>query len=315
MSDLQDAFGEEFAQRYRAEKQKRQERRNSVDEETVGAICARAINENEFDEGNPRFEFTDDEGITHTVMLMQFPDMENDTVYTYARELSTGAVSIPFDYMGEWVSCLFNEGKEKVADFVEGRHYILVGQHGTYETNNGEEREQLQPVRGIVDLDEAKELANRYMSDEGFGGEDEEDNDDPFSDAGDSGSEDSTSETEPPEPDSEPADDDPFGASEDDEDDESDAEDIFGGGEEEEEEDTYPVDEIQDTIDKLAQKDDRVWEVEDGDSRHQKLTKVVQKRVDDADDMKRTADEVISYIESQRGDDEEEEDEEDALFS
>jgi len=317
MADLTDTFGEEFAKRYQQEKRKRQERRNKVDEETMGAICARAINQNEFEGGNPQFEFTDEQGVTHTVMLMQFPDMESDTVYTYANELSSGAVSIPFDYMGEWVSCLFNEGKEKVAEFTEGDHYILVGEHGTYTSNNGDEREQLSPVRGIANLDEAKNLADKFMSDEGFGESDDTGEDDPFGGDATDGDDDVPDMTDRESGSSDSGSDDPFADAGDDdsEDTDDDTADLFSEVEDDEDEDDYPIDEVQEVVDALGDKDDRVWEVDEGSKRHKKLTNVVMNRVDGADDEERTANEVINYIHGDDEDEPEEDDEEDNLFA
>lgn len=298
MSDeLSSAFGEDFASKFQSEVQRRRERRNSVDDETMAYICARAINEDEFDGGDPQFMYTDDTGIKHNVLLMQVPDLEDQTVYTYANQLESGAVSMPLDFMGEWYSCLFNGGTEEVRELEEGSYYLVVGNLDTYENDNGDTKHSLSPVRGWVDVEEARRLAEKVMEHEdGFPPSDEEEEDDVPS----------------------------FGSSDDsssDDEDDSSSDDSGGGflgsddDEDEDEGSDIPEDEVHAAIDTLSEKDERVWEVtEDDQERLERLEIAVSESVG-VDQSNELSNMILNYIESQQEDEDEEEDDDDALFS
>lgn len=284
MTDLQNTFGEEFVETYNKKIQQRQESRNKLPSDAKQEIADRCINQGELDGGNPMFNYTDSEGNTHRVMLMEFPDMEEGTVYQYANELQTGAVSIPFEYLGTWISCLFNEGKDHVAEFEEGSHYVIAGRHGTYETNDGEEREQLSPVTAIMSLEELQELANEAMENEGFDESDE--SGDSLEEFGSDGED-----TEPDEPEAESDGEDDslnisLGDDSDSEDEEDDGPTEYNG---------IPVQEVIDKTDELAEKDEKVEQIDPGTDWAEKFGNVLAKFLE-YDDNETLEEIAVTYI-------------------
>lgn len=166
-NDLEDVFGEEFANQYEQEVQKRRERRNKIDEEQKKQISHLAVNEGKLDSSEPQFEYQDDRGITHNVLLMTFPDRED--IWGYMNELDSGAVSIPFDYMGDWKSCLFNESvKSELKRLNPGDTVVMVGNLDEYEDDEGNKRENVSPARGFITMEELDEWSTEAMESEGF---------------------------------------------------------------------------------------------------------------------------------------------------
>ena len=273
---LANTFGEDFAENYQKKVQQRQQSRNQLSDEDKAIVADKAVNQGALDDGDPMFDYTDTNGVAHRVMLMQFPDLENGTVYSYANELSTGAVSIPFDYLGDWVSCLFNGGKEAVAEFEEGDMYLMVGQHGTWENDSGEENDQLSPVTAAMTLDEVNQLADKGLEAQGFSSESEEDTSEPVEEdvVEDTAEEDlSAMEDEAEEV---------MEAEEEDEDGDDD-DGFLGGGDDddEEEEDTageyegFDPEQIKDSVESLATKDERVWDAERDSAWSEKIANVI----------------------------------------
>lgn len=323
MGDLEETFGSEFAQEFQSKVEERRKEREKVSKEVMRKICARAVNGDEFDGGDPMFSYETDKGITHDVMLMTLPDMgDNNSIWTYMNELDSGAVSIPLDYMGEWISTLFNE-RDMLKRMDEGESYLVVGDLGVWETDEGEQRDQMSPVRGVASLAEVKQHAEEELGEESDdwneGGGQEEEAPDP-GDLQDDGSEDDSEvdEDDVPEFAQEDAD-----AAEDEEDDEGEDDDgglSFGSGDDEEEEEAFTYEEVEEEVEKLGDKEEAVWEIEEGDSRHKKVAEVTAQKLDlldaDKETKKELLDTIWQVVEAHGEDDgeEEEEDEEDALF-
>lgn len=325
---LANTFGEDFAENYQKKVQQRQQSRNQLSDEDKAIVADKAVNQGALDDGDPMFDYTDTNGVAHRVMLMQFPDLENGTVYSYANELSTGAVSIPFDYLGDWVSCLFNGGKEAVAEFEEGDMYLMVGQHGTWENDSGEENDQLSPVTAAMTLDEVNQLADKGLEAQGFSSESEEDTSGPVEEevVEDTAEEDlSAMEDEAEEA---------MEAEEEDEDDDDD-DGFLGGGDDddEEEEDTegeyegFDPEQIKDSVESLATKDERVWDAERDSAWSEKIANVIVNGTE-YEDAEKVEELAMTYIvdgedalfalfedeEEEASDDSDDDDEDELLF-
>ena len=163
MTDLADAFGEDFAEQYQKKKQKRLQERNSVSEEELRNIAEKAAS-GAMGGDEPMFQYQTENGITHDVLLMEVPELNEGTVFsTYMNELESGAVSFPMDYLGEWVSCLFNN-PDDVTGMKPGHQYLIVGNLDQYEYK-GEMRDQVSPVRGVISLPEVKEWTVEKIDD------------------------------------------------------------------------------------------------------------------------------------------------------
>lgn len=240
MTGLEDAFGSDFADHVSQRVQERRAEREKISDETAMAIADLAINQGAFEGGDPMFEYTTDEGITHNVLLMQLAEPREGSVWQQANQLDSGAVSIPLDYLGQWIWSIFND-KSMAKKMEPGEWYIVVGNLTQWERDDGSSQDQFSPVRGVLSLEEAKSLANEAMEGE------------------------SSASTE----DVIPTDDEP----EEDEEDDSVKESIFGGEEEEEDpeeeepeqEDFSDVDvtyeEVANTVEDLADQEPEVWEV------------------------------------------------------
>lgn len=297
---LEEAFGEEFAKGLNSEIQQRREERNKVSVEDRKHIAHKAINENELSTEEPHFTYKSDNGITHDVLLMELPNMDNRHPLSMMNELDGGAVTQPLNYMDEFMSCLFNDPDE-LKKLNPGDWCLAIGNMSQWEKDTGEMVDQLSPVRGIVPLDEAQEMADEYLSSQGIS-EPEPDEEETI-DVNEEEPEDTTEE--------ETTEDDGGG--------------FLGGGddEEEEEEDDTPqvsYDDVAGVVEVLSEKDDQVWEVEEGDERLKKLTKVAAKQLDldteDPEVLEAVKDHCLARIEEEREDEEEEEEdeEEDTLF-
>lgn len=295
MTDLEDAFGEEFAQGVQNTIQEKRRERNRVTEEQKAHIARQAINEGKFDEENPRFQFTTENGVTHNVLLMQVPDMQNRTVWEYLEEPWDGAARLPLDYLGEWMSCTFPD-KNDVKQLDAGDWYIIIGGIDTYTTDEGEEGESVYPVRGLMSLDQAKQYAEEGLEEEGFPAADEDEDSTDEDLVPDEEDEPEPQEDEPePEEDEEEGDEvqgpeDVLGGGDEeetddteDEEEDNESESIFGGDEEEDEDDEEedaqaPYFEVKEQVEKLADKEPEVWDLDEGDDRMDRLVEVVMKK-------------------------------------
>lgn len=327
MTDLENTFGEEFAQNYKEQIAKKREQRNKVRDEDKLEIAHLAVNEGKFQEGEPRFTFQSESGVSHEVRLMQLPKMENKSIFGYVNELKTGAVTCPLDYLGDWMSCLFND-PEDLRQMEPGEHYIIIGELDQWENDKGEVNDQISPVRGVLSLPEAKKAADMYLQENGPN--DKKPSSDSLED------DDESMEAEQSEPeekkkkpsfkakakkdeDSEPE---PEPETEDGDTDEALDELGFGGDddneEEEEEESSIPYEQVKNHVEELGEGEAAVWELDEGDARLKKLANVICVRMDLDKDDEEVVNEVahlaLDAIEEHNSSDGDEEDEEDALF-
>lgn len=162
MTDLEDTFGEEFAQNLNQKIAKRRERRYRVDDEMKDLIAHMAVNEEAFHGGEPHFTVSDEEGITHDVLLMDVPDPQSKSFFSMIRQLDSGAVTAPLNYLGEFMSTLWND-PDLVKELEPGQNYVVVGELDQWESDSGEVNDQLQPVRGAMNLEELQQRAQNYL--------------------------------------------------------------------------------------------------------------------------------------------------------
>lgn len=295
-STLTDTFGEEFAEGVQEQIQRRRREREQVSDEVVATICDLAINEGQLDSENPHFQYTTEAGTTHDILLMQVPQPERSEIWEYMNELDSGAVTIPLDYLGEWMSCLFND-KQEVAKLEQGNWYLVIGELGQWETDEGESRDQMSPVRGVVSVKDAKAIASGELEAEGFGSPDEVEEE--TSDSSEEEEEDTASAVEE-------------SGLFDDESSDDEEEEVE---EEEDDDDGYTAEDVSEHVDDLGEAEEEVWDVTDtDDDRHLMLGEAIAGRME----LDHTDDEVVSelgeaaveYIVSQQEEDDEEEEEE-----
>jgi len=296
MEGLKDTFGEDFAEQVEQKIQKRREQRERIDEESKKKIADMAVNQGYFHDGDPTFDYTDDEGITHDVMLMQLAEPREGSVWNQVRRMDSGGISVPLDYLGEWVWSIFNdESMAKKMD--EGEWYIVAGNLTTWEPDDGEPQDQFSPVRGVISMEEAKELASDSMEEEGFGS---------------ASSEDTSEDTTEDEPGTE--------------DDGSSEGSLFsddGDSEEEEEKDAPYIEanaeDVYNIVESLAEEEGEVWDVHEDHDEFPTLLMVVCDKlgVDYEEEQARdeVAELVLERVEMENEEDDEEEEEEDSLFS
>ena len=316
MTDLDDVFGEEFAQHVQEKTAERRQERNRLTEEQMAEVAHLAINEGKFEEGDPQFTYTTDNGITHNILLMEVPDPEGGEVWEHLSEPWEGAARLPLSYLGEWFWSTFPEKKD-VASLEQGDHCIIAGAIEESEGDDGQIYKSIYPVRGVMTLDKAQEMAGKFEGDADF--EEESDPDDDFAE--------DTSEVEEDEEEEESESESEGGLAFD-----SDSDDSSGGGldglmgdddtdeeetteEEETEEDTpVPYEDIAAKVETLADDQDpnespQVYEIEEGSEHHQRLSVVVANQLD-IEDEEAVADVVIDVIDGHRDDEEEEEEDE-----
>lgn len=307
MADLEDTFGEDFAEHVQERIQERRAERERISDETKAAIADKAINEEAFKEGDPMFDYTTDEGVTHDVLLMQLAEPREGSVWGQARQLDSGAVSVPLDYLGDWVWSIFNN-EQMAKKMEEGKWYIVAGNLDTWEPDDGPPQDQLSPVRGVMSLEEAKELADGALEDSGFDESATETEDE----------EPEEEEVSEPEPEEEPEEGQTsvFGAAQSgDEDEEEKSE------EEEEASDEPPVDvtisEVANVVEELGEEEEEVWEVTPDHEEFETFMIVVMDRLgldpDDDEAMEYVAELALDRVEEgPAGDDDDDED--DSIF-
>lgn len=306
--ELEETFGSDFVEQFEEEVNARRRERERITDEQKAEIAHDAVNNAKFKDGNPTFDYKTENGITHDVLLMMLPDPDGEPIWNRVNKLDSGAVTCPLDYMGQWWSCLFNN-PEDLERMEPGDYYIVVGEQTVWEAESGQEYEQVSPVRGVISLDEARDLAAQYLDDD--------------TSINEPGSEDEATDDEPEEDENDdtPA----FGGSSDDDGDEDEEEDDSPGflsgdddGDEDDDEDDEPFvsySDVANEVEELADKDDAVWEVSEGDERLNKLIKIIAKRLgvepetqDDVDDIKQAA---LDRIQEESDDDD---DDDDSLF-
>lgn len=325
MTDLEETFGEDFAQHVQKKTAERREERNRVTEEQLAEICSLAINEQKFDDGDPMFQYTTENGITHDAILMQVPDPDNSEVWDYMEEPWEGAVSLPLEYLGEWYSSTFfnKEDLKKINEqdgASQGSWLIAVGSMEDREADDGKTYTNVD-VRGVATLNEAQKYASADLADE-FGtdeSEPEESDDDSAADPGDFATDDDSEGGDEAESDSEDVDD------SDEEEDNSDSSssgglnDLLDDDDDEEEDDeeekTVDYDEVAHTVEELAEKQDddeepQIMNLTPEDDKFGRLSEIVAKQCD-YDDVDAVAEVVGDVIVGQPEDDEEEEEDDD----
>lgn len=154
MTDLEETFGDSFVQEFDQERQRRRQERERASEEAKDAIAEKIVSGEEFTGTDPMIQYTAESGITHDVLLMTLPDPESG-IWQHLNELDSGAVTLPMDYLGEWMSCLFNDPDE-VKQMQAGHEYVIIGNLDQWEDDKGQMRDQVSPVRGVMTLDEVK---------------------------------------------------------------------------------------------------------------------------------------------------------------
>lgn len=300
---LEDTFGSEFAEQVQKEVQQKRHERNSLTEKVAREVSALAVNERKFESGDPMFTFTSDGGVTHEVLLVQLPDMENGSVWNQVNELDSGAISLPLDYMGEWIWSIFND-REEAKKMEEGNWYIAVGNLDEWVpdegANAGEPQDQFSPVRGIITMDEAKSYADEEM------GEGDEVSSSTGSVTGDTIQQEDESDDEDEEDDT-PS----FGSSSsgDDEDNEEPDDD------EPAIEATYS--DVAGTVEALAESEPEVWEANPDHEDWDNLVYAVCRQVEEDPEKSDVWDEVTGIIAEtiEEHNEEEEEDDDDSIFS
>lgn len=301
--DLESTFGKEFAEEYEEQVQQRRREREEVDDKSLIAIADKAINQSAFKgDKEPHFMFTTDSGIDHDVLLMSLPDPDNEPIWNRVNKLDSGAVTCPLDYMGQWMSCLFNN-PDHLRKLEPGDYGIIVGKMDTWEDEESEKvYDQVSPVRGVITLEEAEELAKKSLDD---------------SDINESEQEEIPETTEDEDEDEE-------------EEEDTSSSSIFSSSDDDEEEEEQSIDtpdysDVANEVEELAVNDEQVWEIDEGDERLDVLAAVVASRLDlirDRDDVDSLDDEILDSIrkdcleriEEEVEGDKEEDDEEDQLF-
>lgn len=326
-NQLENVFGEEFASQVRERTAERRQERNRLTEEQMMQVCSMAINENKFDpdEGDPMFSFVSDNGMTHSILLMQVPDPQGGEVWEHLEEPWEGAARLPLEYLGEWYWCTFPD-KQDVAKLNQGDYVIIAGSIEENEGDDGQVYKNVYPVRGCVTLSEAKEMAEKAKETEFSSSEDE--------------TEEETAETEEKteeEDDAESSKPDMFSSDDDDDDDDGSSSSSSGGGgglsslidngdedeeEEEAEEDTsVPYDDIAAMVEQISDEQDedeepQVYEIEEGSQQHQRLSEIIVENLDgmSEDQLEDVAEVVMDVIEGHQEDEEEEDSKTDMIF-
>lgn len=301
MADLEDTFGKDFADSIEQKIQERRSEKEKISDETKKHIANLALNEGKMHNGDPMFEYTTDEGVTHDVLLMKLAEPREGSVWNQVNHFDNGGFSIPLDYLGEWVYSIFND-ESMAKKMNEGEWYLVIGNLDTWEPDDGEPQDQFSPVRGVLSMDEVKELADESMDDEGFGDGEEDDTEEDATEA------DTEEQTE----------DDTSGESKGS---------VFGGGDDEEEEeeddDDEPaldiaVEDVNAVVESLAEEEEEVWEVSEGHEELDTFVMVICDRLglsyEDDEVANEVANIALDRVEEGPAEEEEEDDDEDGLF-
>jgi len=302
MDQLSQAFGEDFVEDFQQERAKRAQQRNAVPEEELKMIADKIINQDAFEGGEPMFNYTSETGVTNHVLLMQLPEPSGEKdIWGYVNKLSSGAVTCPMDWMGEWWSCLFNN-PDDLQKLESGDFAVIIGKLDKWENDAGEVNDQISPVRGLLTLEEVKSYADGELDDAGF-------------------VDDTEPEPEPePEVEEEPEEDEQEESTEDSDSDDSSGP-LFGGDDDEDDEEddrgeqtSVPRDRVSTELNKLGAQHEEVWEAVGNEDRLKKLAKIINQELDDydPDDPQELVDCIESLINEHNDDDEE--DEEERLF-
>jgi len=316
MTGLEDTFGPEFAEQVEERIQERRAERQKVGDDVKRKVAHLAVNEDRFKDGDPIFSYTSESGMTHDVMLVKLADPNEGTVWNQVRELDSGAVSAPLDYLGEWIWSIFNE-KEMLKEMDEGEWYIAIGNLSQWEDDDGESHDQLSPVRGVLSLEQAKEFADSAMADDGF---------DESAVSESSGEIETATESKEDESHS-------FGSSDGEEDDEEEEDEddsggsgMFGGSSDESEEEEEDDDDkfvsqsdVDTVVEQVAEDEPDMWNPDEVQSEKETVMVVVGDNLEvDWNEDEEVAEDmwekIIDRVERGPEEEEEEDDEEDNLF-
>lgn len=164
MGKLGDILGDEFEDQYENSVAKRRDAGRKIDTETLKRVCYSAIHEGGFKGDSPRFKFDAGE-LDHDVMLMEAP--QND-IQKFRHKLGDDGVSLGMFHVGELMSCAFNDDMVELVDKIEeGEHYLVAGRYTekTVMKDGSEETyKNISPVRGIVPIERAKQMADDYAN-------------------------------------------------------------------------------------------------------------------------------------------------------
>lgn len=167
MSDLEDAFGSDFVQRFKQERQKRRAERQRIEDDEMKKIAALAVNGGKMDAKNPMFTYTSDTGVTHDVMLVTVPDPDNRSYWSLKTDGNEGSVSLPLDYLGEWIWSWFND-RDLAKKLEPGEDFLVAGRLDDFERDDGTVQDTLSPVRGLAPIAQVKQWADRALEEDGF---------------------------------------------------------------------------------------------------------------------------------------------------
>jgi len=163
MSKLSDVMGEEFAEEYQEKRDAARREARRVEKPTLMEACYHAVHGDGFEGEDPRFTFEGNE-VDHDVLLMESPD---SNIQKFKNEFPNGGMSLGMFHMNELFSCAFNEDMLDVLDNIEeDEYYVVVGRYEEKRDvdSNGEEEVyyNINPVRGIVPLEVAKQYADKF---------------------------------------------------------------------------------------------------------------------------------------------------------
>lgn len=165
MGELGDILGDDFEEKYESTVQQRRERSRKIPTDVLKRICYTAIHEGGFKGDEPRFIFDAGE-FDHDVLLMQAPQ---ENMHKFRHPLGDdGDISMGMFHAGELMSCAFNGEMANLVDKIEEAEYYLVA--GSYKEKtvekDGEKNtyKNIAPVRGIVPLKRAKQMADDYAN-------------------------------------------------------------------------------------------------------------------------------------------------------
>lgn len=164
MGELGDILGDDFEEQYESETQRRREQRNRVGEEELKAICYKAVEGDGFEGEKPRFTYEGGD-VPHDVLLMETYDGD---LGKFKNSFKNGGMSVGMFHLDTLMSCAFGEDMMDIVNKIQpNTYYIVVGRYeektemrdGTKETYYN-----VNPVRGIVPLPQAKKFAENYES-------------------------------------------------------------------------------------------------------------------------------------------------------
>lgn len=165
MSELGDVLGDDFASKYEETTQRRRDSNNDVSADVIKAICYKAVHGDGFDGENPRFTYKGGK-VPHDVLLMETYDGD---LGKFKNSFENGGMSFGMFHLDTLMSCAFNEDMLDLVNKIKpDSYYIVIGryQEKTVMQDGSEETYyNINPVRAIIPLPQAKKFAEEYESD------------------------------------------------------------------------------------------------------------------------------------------------------